>query len=122
MYFVSLYSAANLPLKKTRRIMGQVSFHKEFWDRHWGSAIQLKGSLSRSLTFGKGKKLSSHATYFGSGTGRENASHFSIKRFNRDGWNLILLFQFCNAHLHVIDHRECLTTFSCDNHKLWTLL
>ena len=28
--------------------MGQVSFHKELWDRHWGRAIQLKGSLSRS--------------------------------------------------------------------------
>ena len=48
MYFVLLYSAANPPLKKTRRIMGQVSFHKEFWDRYWGSAIELKGSLSRS--------------------------------------------------------------------------
>ena len=48
MYFVLLYSAANPPLKKTRRIMGQVSFHKELWDRYWGRAIQLKGSLSRS--------------------------------------------------------------------------
>ena len=28
--------------------MGQVSFHKELWDRYWGRAIQLKGSLSRS--------------------------------------------------------------------------
>ena len=48
MYFVLLYSAANPPLKKTRRIMGQVSFHKKFWDRYWGRAIQLKGRLSRS--------------------------------------------------------------------------
>lgn len=28
--------------------MGQVSFHKESWDRYWGRAIQLKGSLSQS--------------------------------------------------------------------------
>ena len=28
--------------------MGQVSFHKELWDRYWGRAIQLKESLSRS--------------------------------------------------------------------------
>ena len=48
MYFVSPYSAANPPLKKTRRIMGQVSFHKEFWDRYRGRAIQLKGSLSQA--------------------------------------------------------------------------
>ena len=42
MYFVLLYSAANPPLKKTRRIMGQVSFHKEFWDCYSGRALQLK--------------------------------------------------------------------------------
>ena len=28
--------------------MGQVSFHKEFWDCYWGHAIQLKGNLSQS--------------------------------------------------------------------------
>ena len=47
MYFVLLYSAANPPLKKTR-IMGQVSFHKEFWDRYWRRTLQLIGSVSRS--------------------------------------------------------------------------
>ena len=48
MYFVLLYSAANPPIKKTERIMGQVSFQKEFRDRYWGRAIQLIGSLSPS--------------------------------------------------------------------------
>ena len=48
MYFILLYSAANPPLKKNERIMGQVSFQKEFRDRYWGRAIQLIGSLSPS--------------------------------------------------------------------------
>ena len=48
MYFVLLYSAANPPIKKTERIMGQVSFQKKFRDRYWGRAIQLIGSLSPS--------------------------------------------------------------------------
>ena len=47
MDFVLLYSAANPPLKKNKRIMGQVGFQKEFRDRYWGRAIQLIGSLSR---------------------------------------------------------------------------
>ena len=40
-----LYTAANSPLKKQKET-GRVSFRKEFWDRYWGRAIQLKGSLS----------------------------------------------------------------------------
>ena len=48
MYFVLLYSAANLPLKRTSRVMGQVSFHKEFWGCYWRCALQLIGSMSQS--------------------------------------------------------------------------
>ena len=56
MYFVLLYSAANPPLKKNERIMGQVSFQKEFRDRYWGRKLK---PVSKKKFFGQfGLKIS----------------------------------------------------------------
>ena len=81
MYFVLLYSAANPPLKKTRRIMGQVSFHKEFWDRYRGRAIQPKGSLSQSQKkkFGQfGLKIRGWGASSPRPFPREHSSHYFV--------------------------------------------